>query len=181
MKIIKTKIKDLLILKSQIFKDERGSLREIYRKNILNKNFPFDITTSSKKNVIRGLHFQSKFSQAKLITVTYGKILDVVVDLRKESKTFGKHFSIEIDQTDNFSLFIPENFAHGFLCLSKLCIVNYKLSNYRNPKYEKTLKWNDSYLDINWPVKKPLMSNKDRDNCIKFKELIIFKNEITKD
>ena len=180
MKIIKTKIKDLLILKSQIFKDERGSLREIYRKNILNKNFPFDITTSSKKNVIRGLHFQSKFSQAKLITVTYGKILDVVVDLRKESKTFGKHFSIEIDQTDNFSLFIPENFAHGFLCLSKLCIVNYKLSNYRNPKYEKTLKWNDSYLDINWPVKKPLMSNKDRDNCIKFNELIIFKNEITK-
>ena len=180
MKIIKTKIKDLLILKSQIFKDERGSLRETYRKNILNKNFSFDITTSSKKNVIRGLHFQSKFSQAKLITVTHGKIMDVAVDLRKKSKTFGKHFSIQIDHMDDFSLFIPENFAHGFLCLSKLCIVNYKLSNYRNPKYEKTLKWNDLDLNINWPVKKPLMSTKDRYNCIKFKELNILKSEITK-
>jgi len=180
MKIINTKIKDLLILKSQIFKDKRGALRETYRKDILNYNFPFDIVTSSKKNVIRGLHYQSRFSQAKLITVTHGKILDVVVDLRKKSKTFGKHFSIEIGQMDDFSLFIPEDFAHGFLCLSKLCIVNYKLSNYRNPKYEKTLKWNDLDLNINWPVKKPIMSNKDRYNCIKFDELNVFKNEITK-
>ena len=170
MKIIKTKIKDLLIIKSKTFRDKRGSLRETYRKNIIEKNFPFDITSSSKKNVIRGLHFQSKFSQAKLITVTYGKILDVVVDLRKNSKTFGKHFSIKIGQRDDFSLFIPENFAHGFLCLTKLCIINYKLSNYRNPKYEKTLKWNDADLNINWPIKKPLMSDKDKNNCIKFKE-----------
>jgi dTDP-4-dehydrorhamnose 3,5-epimerase len=172
MKIIKTKIKDLLIIKSKTFRDKRGSLRETYRKNIIGKNFPFDIISSSKKNVIRGLHFQSKFSQAKLITVTYGKILDVVVDLRKNSKTFGKHFSIEIGQNNDLSLFIPENFAHGFLCLTKLCIINYKLSNYRNPKYEKTLKWNDSDLNINWPIKKPLMSDKDKNNCIKFKDFI---------
>jgi len=172
MKIIKTKIKDLLIIKSKTFRDKRGSLRETYRKNIIGKNFPFDIISSSKKNVIRGLHFQSKFSQAKLITVTYGKILDVVVDLRKNSKTFGKHFSIEIGQNNDLSLFIPKNFAHGFLCLTKLCIINYKLSNYRNPKYEKTLKWNDSDLNINWPIKKPLMSDKDKNNCIKFKDFI---------
>jgi len=180
MKIIKTKIEDLLILKSQIFKDKRGTLRETYRKNVLNYNFPFDIVTSSRKNVIRGLHFQSRFSQAKLITVTHGKILDVVVDLRKRSKTFGKHFSIEMGQMDDFSLFIPKNFAHGFLCLSELCIINYKLSNYRNPKHEKTLKWNDLDLNINWPVKKPILSTKDRYNSIKFDELNVFKNEITK-
>ena len=171
MKIIKTKIEDLLILKSQIFTDKRGALRETYRKDILNYNFPFDIVTSSKKNVIRGLHFQSKFSQAKLITVTHGKILDVVVDLRKKSKTFGKHFSIEIGQMDDFSLYIPEDFAHGFLCLSKSCVVNYKLSNYRKPEYEKTLQWNDPDININWPINKPIMSNKDKNNSQSFNEL----------
>ena len=172
MKIINTKIKDLLILKSQNFKDKRGTLRETYRKDILNYNFPFDIVTSSKKNIIRGLHFQSKFSQAKLITVTHGKILDVAVDLRKKSKTFGKHFSIEIGQMDDFSLFIPEDFAHGFLCLSKSCVVNYKLSNYRKPEYEKTLQWNDPDININWPIKKPIMSNKDKNNSQSFNELL---------
>ena len=172
MKIIKTKIKDLLILKSQIFKDNRGFLKETFRKNILKKNFLFDLVSLSKKNVIRGLHFQKKYSQAKLITVTHGKIFDVAVDLRPKSKTFGKYFSIEISYDDDFSFFIPENFAHGFLCLTELCIINYKLSNYRNPKYEKTLKWNDTDLNINWPIKKPLMSYKDKNNCIKFKDLI---------
>ena len=94
MKIIKTKIKDLLILKSKNFRDNRGYLREIFRKDILDENFPFDLISCSNKNVLRGLHFQSKFSQAKLITVTNGKIFDVAVDLRKKSKTFGKYFSI---------------------------------------------------------------------------------------
>ena len=114
MKLIKTKIPDLLILKSQVFKDKRGFLKETFRENILKKKFPFDVMSFSKKNVLRGLHFQSKFSQGKLITVTHGKILDVAVDLRKKSKTFGKYFSIIISQSDDFSFYIPEYFAHGF-------------------------------------------------------------------
>ena len=171
MKLIKTIIPDLLILKSQIFKDKRGFLKESFRKDVLNKNFAFDIMSHSKKNVLRGLHFQSKYSQAKLITVTHGKILDVAVDLRKKSKTFGKYFSIEISHEDNFSFFIPENFAHGFLCLSKSCTVNYKCSNYRNPKYEKTLAWNDPVINIKWPVKKPVLSDKDKNKGQSLREL----------
>ena len=171
MKIVKTKIKNLIILKSQIFKDNRGFLRETFKKNVLNKSFPFDVMSFSKKNVIRGLHFQEKYSQAKLITVTHGKILDVAVDLRQKSRTFGKYFSIKISQNDDFSFFIPENFAHGFLCLSKSCVVNYKLSNYRKPEYEKTLQWNDPDININWKIKKPIMSKKDKNNSQPLKEL----------
>lgn len=171
MKIIKTSIKDLLILKSQIFNDNRGFLKETFRKNVLNKNFPFDLISVSKKNVLRGLHFQEKYSQAKLITVTHGNILDVAVDLRPKSKTFGKYFSIKISHHDDFSFFIPENFAHGFLCLSKSCVVNYKLSNYRKPKYERTLKWNDPDIGINWKIKKPIMSIKDKKKSQTLKEL----------
>jgi len=171
MKIVKTKIQDLLILKSEVYKDGRGFVKEIFKKNVLKKNFPFDLTSLSKKNVIRGLHFQKKFSQAKLITVTHGRILDVAVDLRPKSKTFGKYFLIEISYNDNFSFFIPENFAHGFLCLTKSCVVNYKLSNYRKPEYEKTLRWNDPDININWPINKPIMSNKDKNNSQSFNEL----------
>ena len=171
MKIIKTKIKDLLILKSKNFRDNRGYLREIFRKDILNKNFPFDLISCSNKNVLRGLHFQYKYSQAKLITVTNGKILDVAVDLRKKSKTFGKHFSIILSEKDDFSFYIPKNFAHGFLCMSKSCTIHYKLSNYRTPKYEKTIRWNDNKLKIKWPVKKPILSKKDRYNCINFEDI----------
>jgi|TARA_B100000767_G_C19718239_1_gene515976 dTDP-4-dehydrorhamnose 3,5-epimerase len=171
MKLIKTKIPDLLILKSQVFKDKRGFLKETFRKDVLNKNLPFDVMSYSKKNVLRGLHFQSKYSQAKLITVTHGKILDVAVDLRKNSKTFGKYFSIIINQDDDFSFFIPENFAHGFLCLSKSCTINYKCSNYRNQKYERTLAWNDPHLNINWHIKNPLLSDKDKNKNQTFKEL----------
>ena len=171
MKLIKTKIPDLLILKSQVFKDKRGFLKETFRENILKKKFPFDVMSFSKKNVLRGLHFQSKFSQGKLITVTHGKILDVAVDLRKKSKTFGKYFSIIISQSDDFSFYIPEYFAHGFLCLSKKCTINYKCTNYRNQKYEKTLAWDDPDLNIKWPVKKPILSLKDKKYSQTLKEL----------
>ena len=176
MNLIKTKIKDLLILKSKIYKDNRGFLRETYKKDVLKKDFPFDITSTSKKNVLRGLHFQKKYSQAKLITVTYGKILDVAVDLRPTSKFFGKYFSIEIGHKDDFSFFIPENFAHGFLCLSNYCVVNYKLSNYRKPQYEKTLQWNDPDININWPINKPRMSKKYKNNSQSFNDLFSLSN-----
>ena len=164
MKLIKSKIKDgPKIIKSIIYKDNRGFLKETFKNSLLNKkNFPFDIMSFSKKNVLRGLHLQLKRPQDKIITVTYGKILDVAVDLRKNSKTFGQHISIIISHTDDFSFYIPKGFAHGFLCLSKNCTVNYKCSNYRNVNSEKTLAWNDENLKIKWPVKKPILSKKDK-------------------
>ncbi len=172
MKIIKTKIKDLLIIKSTVFKDTRGFLRETYQKRLLkDNNFPFDIMSFSRKNVLRGLHFQSRNSQAKIITVTHGKIMDVAVDLRKSSSTFGKYFSITISHNDDFSFYIPKNFAHGFLCLSKTCTVNYKCSDYRNPLYEKTLSWNDPDINIKWPIKKPILSKRDKLTNLTLKDL----------
>jgi dTDP-4-dehydrorhamnose 3,5-epimerase len=161
MKIIKTPIKDLVIIKTHIYKDNRGFFKEIEKKKTLKKKFVFDCFSYSKKNTLRGLHLQKNKSQAKVITVVQGKILDVVVDLRKNSKTYGKHFSIEISQNSDFSFFIPEHFAHGFLCLSKICAVYYKCTNYRDKKSEITIKWNDKDLDIKWPIKNPTLSKKD--------------------
>ena len=161
MKLIKTPIKDLLIVKTNIYKDKRGFFKEVERAKILKKKFIFDCFSFSKKNVLRGLHTQKKSPQAKLITAVHGEIFDVAVDLRKDSKTFGKYFSIKINQKSDFSLFIPEGFAHGFLCLSKTCTIYYKNSNYRNKNSETTIKWNDKELKIKWPIKKPILSQKD--------------------
>ena len=162
MKILKTKIKDLLIIKTDIFKDKRGFFKEVIKKKILNKKFVFDCLSHAKKNTLRGLHFQKKKPQGKLITVVNGEILDVVVDLRKNSKTYGKHFSIKIAYNSGFSLYIPEEFAHGFVCLSKTCTIYYKCTNYRHEASETTLKWNDKNLNINWPLKNPILSKKDK-------------------
>ena len=163
MKLIKTKfIKGPKILKTKIFKDNRGFLKETFHYSILNKKFPFDIMSFSKKDVLRGMHLQLTNSQAKLITVTNGKIFDVAIDLRKNSKSFGKHISLIISHDDDFSFYIPEGFAHGFLCLSKNCTVSYKCSNLRHSKSEHTIFWNDKDLNIKWPIKKPILSNKDK-------------------
>ena len=163
MKLIKTKISGPKLIKTKIFKDSRGFLKETFRKNILNdKDFPFDVMSYSKKNVLRGLHIQTKNAQAKIITVTHGKIFDVAVDLRKKSKTFGKFVGIIISDNDDFSFYIPEGFAHGFLCLSKECTINYKCSKYRDPKHEKTLSWNDQDVCVKWPINKPILSHKDK-------------------
>lgn len=172
MKLINTKIKGLKIIKSKVFKDNRGFLRETYQKKIVGKDyFPFDVMSFSKKNVLRGLHFQSKNSQAKIITVTNGKIMDVAVDLRIHSPTFGKYFSIIMSFNDDFSFYIPKNFAHGFLCLSNNCTINYKCSDYRNPKYERTLSWNDPKVNIKWPLKNPILSKKDKFHGLKLEEV----------
>ena len=102
----------------------------------------------------------------------------MAVDLRRNSKTFGKHFSLIISHKDDFSFYIPKNFAHGFLCLSEKCTINYKCSDYRNSKYEKTLNWNDSALKINWPVKKPVLSKRDKNNTLSLKDIyLIYLNE----
>ena len=162
MKLLSTKIKDIKKVKTKIFRDKRGFFKEIYKNKILKKKFIFDVMSYSKKSVLRGLHIQTKFPQAKLITVTSGKIMDVAVDLRKNSKSFGKYYSTIISQDSDFSLFIPEGFAHGFLCLSQTCTINYKCSEYRNKKSEKTLRWDDEQINIKWPVKKPILSLKDK-------------------
>ena len=175
MKLLKTKIIGPKIIKSKIFKDRRGFLKETYRKNILNNiDFPFDVMSYSKKNVLRGLHIQIKNSQAKIITVTHGTIIDIAVDLRKRSKTFGKYVAIKISDKDDFSFYIPKGFAHGFLCLSNECTVNYKCSEYRDQKSEKTLAWNDQEVAIKWSIKKPILSNKDKNLGLNLKDFLKF-------
>ena len=162
MKIIHTKFKDLKLIKTKIFKDQRGFFKEVFKNKVVqNDNFIFDCMSYSKKNVLRGLHFQKKNPQAKLLTVVQGRIFDVCVDLRKKSKTYGKYFSIELSQKSELSILIPRGFAHGFQCLSKECVVYYKCSNYRDKNSEVTLAWNDPTLKIKWPRKKPILSNKD--------------------
>jgi dTDP-4-dehydrorhamnose 3,5-epimerase len=163
MKLLKTRIDGPKIIKTNIYNDRRGFLKETYRNNLIkNLNFPFDVMSYSKKNVLRGLHIQTKKSQAKIITVTHGKIFDVAVDLRKDSITFGKYASIVISDKSDFSFYIPKGFAHGFMCLSNECTVNYKCSNYRDAMSEKTLSWNDKKINIKWPCKKPILSDKDK-------------------
>ena len=173
MKIKKTKFKDLIIFKSRNFYDKRGFFRELAIEKLIKKKLVFTVVSKSKKNVLRGLHMQKKNKQGKYISVLKGKILDVVVDLRKNSKTYGKHFMIEISQNSDYSLYIPENFAHGFLCLSKTCSVYYKCTNYRDKNSEKTILWNDKNLNIKWPVKKPILSDKDKLG-VKFIDFIKF-------
>jgi len=164
MKLINTKIPGPLIIKTKIYNDKRGFLKETFRNNLFkNIKFPFDIMSSSKKKVLRGLHIQIDKSQAKIITVTHGKIFDVAVDLRKNSKTFGKYVSLIISENSDFSFYVPKGFAHGFLCLSKKCTVNYKCSEYRHSKYEKTLSWNDPKINIKWPILNPILSEKDKE------------------
>ena len=171
MKLLKTKIDGPKKIKTTLYKDSRGFFKEVYQKKIINNlDFPFDIMSYSKANVLRGLHIQTKKPQAKIITVTHGKILDVAVDLRKNSKNFGKYVALKISDNDAFSFFIPAGFAHGFLCLSKECTVNYKCSNYREAGSEKTISWNDPDINIDWLIKKPVLSNKDKNLGLSLKE-----------
>ena len=163
MKIINTKFKDLKIIQQKKHEDKRGSLRETFIKKIIKwDELIFDYTTTSKKNVLRGFHFQSKFKQVKFISVLKGKILDCVIDLRKHSKTFGKSFKIELSEKNCKSLYIPEGFAHAYYSFSDLNIIYYKLSNYYYPEYEDGLLWNDKFLRIKWPTKQPIVSTKDK-------------------
>jgi len=169
MKIINTKIPGLKILKSKNFYDTRGYFRETFKKKILKKNFIFGCLSKSKKNVLRGLHLQTKFSQSKFITVLKGKIFDVIVDLRKNSKTFGKSFSITLSAENPKSIIVPRGCAHGFLSLDNENIIYYLCDNYRSKKHEIGIDWRDKDLNIKWPVKKPILSKKDSHN-ISFKE-----------
>ena len=176
MKINKTFIKDLLILEPQLFKDERGFFYESYNKNnldkIINIVFVQDNESKSNKGVIRGLHFQKPpFEQTKLVRCVSGKILDIVVDIRKNSKTYGKSFSVELSSENNKQLFVPKGFAHGFQVISDEAIVNYKVDNFYNPKSDSGIIWNDQDLLIDWNLDiKPVLSVKDL-KLISFKDL----------
>ena len=170
MKKKTTKFNGLYVFTGKRFNDKRGFLREIFKEKILNKKLKFTIVSSSKKNVLRGLHYQNNKPQDKFITVIKGRILDVVVDIRKNSKTYGKHFKIELSEFNSKILFVPKGFAHGFLGLEKENIVVYSLSEYRNKKGEKSLLWNDDKLKIKWGIKKPIISSKDK-NAELFKNI----------
>jgi len=164
MKKIPTKLKNLYIFKGLNFKDKRGYLRELTIEKLIGKKLVFNILSKSHKGVLRGLHFQSKNSQGKYVSVLKGKILDVAVDLRKNSKTFLKHFKIILSEKNCTSVYIPPGFAHGFLGMEKENLVMYGCTKYRNKKSETGIKWNDKNLKINWNIKKPILSNKDAKN-----------------
>ena len=176
MKINKTFIEDLLVIEPQLFKDDRGFFYESYNKNNLDKviNIVFvqDNESKSNKGVVRGLHFQlPPFEQTKLVRCVSGKILDVVVDLRTNSKTYGKSFSIELSSENNKQLFVPKGFAHGFQVLSREATVNYKVDEYYNPDSDSGIIWNDKDLLIKWNHDiEPILSRKDL-KLISFKEL----------
>ena len=172
MNVIDTKFKGLKVIEQKKHADTRGNLRVTYIKKIIKwDELVFDYATVSKKNVVRGFHFQTKFQQAKYVTVLKGKILDCVVDLRKKSKTFGKSFGIILSEENCKSLYIPEGFGHAYYSFSKVNVIYYKLSNYYHPEYEDGILWNDRSLKFKWPAKKPIISPKDK----KLKTFIGFK------
>ena len=162
MIIKKTKFKGLLIVKQKNNSDNRGNLRETFNNKTLKKKFIFEYCTTSKKNVFRGFHFQIKNKQSKYVNVVKGKILDVVIDLRNNSKTFGKVFSIILSKKNALGLYIPAGFAHAYYSYDKENIIYYKLDNYYNPKYESGIIYNDSSINIKWPNKKMIISKKDK-------------------
>ena len=169
MKIKKTKFKGLLIIYQKNNIDKRGSLRETFNNKILKKKFIFEYCTTSKKDVLRGFHVQYKFKQSKFVNVLKGKILDVVIDLRKKSKTFGKVFKIILSKENALGLYIPAGFAHAYYSIDKQNIIYYKLDNYYAPKYESGIVYNDPIIKIKWPKKRFLVSKKDK-KLISFKQ-----------
>ena len=170
MRAIKTKIKGLIYFQDNTYIDKRGTLKELFNHKKTNTKFVFEFVSLSKKNVVRGLHFQMRKPQAKFISVVYGKIFDVVIDLRKKSKTFGKKFEIILDSKKNTSMYIPEGFAHGFKALKDNSIMLYACNKKRYSNLENGILWNDSELKINWPNKRiNIISNKDKKN-ISFSE-----------
>ena len=162
--MIKTKFKDLFIIKNKSFKDKRGYFKELVKENQIKKKLPFTVMSYSKKNVIRGLHIQIKKSQGKFISILKGKIYDAALDLRKNSKTYGKVFTFVLSEKNSYSIFVPPGFAHGFQCLDKENYVVYSCTKYRDPKNEVGIIYNDTDLNIKWPTRNPILSLKDKKN-----------------
>ncbi len=168
MEIIKTPIADLLIIQPQVFRDDRGYFFESYSKQKfldagLNLNFVQDNESKSQKNVLRGLHFQNPpFAQGKLVRVIKGSVLDVAVDIRKTSPTYGKSFMLELTELNKTMLWIPPGFAHGFATLEDDTIFSYKCTNIYNKASEGSILWNDPDLNIEWNIENPILSDKDK-------------------
>ena len=159
---MKSNFKDLFLIKNRSFKDNRGYFKELIRENVINKKFPFLVMSFSKKNVIRGLHVQTTNSQGKFISVLKGKIFDVAIDLRKNSKTFGRVYKCILSEKNNTSIYVPPGFAHGFQALENENYIVYSCTKYRSKKSETTIKFNDKELKIKWPSKKFIISTKDK-------------------
>jgi len=181
LKAEETNIKGCFLLSPEVYYDERGSFHESYNKKEFDTligqevNFVQDNQSTSKKGVLRGLHFQKGINaQAKLIRVTLGSILDVIVDIRKNSETFGEHYKVELTATSHKILFIPKGIAHGFLTLSEQAIFNYKCDSYYNNASEGGIVYNDLDLNIDWQLEQVdlILSNKDR-QLPTFKELYL--------
>jgi len=179
MNLIKTKLDGLVVLKPTVFKDNRGYFMESYNQKNINKllgnvNFVQDNESESSRGVLRGLHFQKPpYTQAKLVRCLKGSVLDVALDLRKDSKTYGIFETISLTEENKKQLFIPKGFAHGFIVLSKSAILSYKVDNYYNPKSESGIIWNDPDLNIDWNINKNeiIVSEKDK-NLPTFNEII---------
>ena len=166
MNIQETAIKDLLLISPTVYKDDRGYFSESYNKknleHMLDAEFVQDNESMSQKGVLRGLHFQKPpYAQGKLVRVVTGSVLDVTVDLRKDSSTYGHHFKHVLSFENKHQLYIPEGFAHGFLVLEDNTIFSYKCTAYYNRASEASLLWNDNTLKIDWNVKGPILSEKD--------------------
>jgi len=164
----KTGIQDVILIKPKVFEDERGFFMETYVKEDfekagINVEFIQENHSKSKYGVLRGLHFQREpYAQSKLVRCIKGKILDVAVDIRKNSPNFGKHISAELSEDNKLMLFIPKGFAHGFVVLSEEAEVIYKVDNVYAPDHESGLIWNDEDITIQWPVDNPIISEKDK-------------------
>jgi dTDP-4-dehydrorhamnose 3,5-epimerase len=170
MKFSKLNIFGCFLITPKIFRDERGYFTETWNKKqfdkIIDKKITFvqDNLSRSKKNVLRGLHYQTKKPQGKLVRVVSGKVFDVIVDLRVSSPTFKNWIGVTLSGSNNNSLWIPPGCAHGFIVLTRYADFSYKTTEYWFPKYEKCLLWNDPYLNIDWNLKsKPLISYKDNE------------------
>jgi len=172
MQVQKTGFEGLLILQPKIFKDDRGAFQESWNATTFKQlglpiTFVQDNQSVSHKNVLRGLHFQHPpHAQGKLVRVTRGRALDVVVDLRKDSKTFKKHYKIELSDEKANMLWIPAGFAHGFVALENDTVFQYKCDALYNPQTEDCLLWNDLSLGIDWEVENPIISDKDQEGKI---------------
>jgi len=169
MEIVETGIKDLLIIKPKVFEDARGYFFESYNRDKfieagIEANFVQDNESRSMKNVLRGLHFQKPpFSQGKLVRVMHGSVLDVAVDLRKNSPTYGKWASIILSDKNKWMYWVPEGFAHGFLTLEDNTVFFYKCTNVYSKESEGSLLWNDADLQIDWGLTdSPILSDKDK-------------------
>ena len=169
MNLIKTKLEGLVVLKPTIFKDNRGYFLESYNQKNINKlfgnvNFVQDNESKSSRGVLRGLHFQKPpYTQAKLVRCLNGSVLDVVLDLRKDSKTYGMIETFLISEENKEQLFIPKGLAHGFVVLSESATLSYKVDNYYKPEFESGIIWNDPDLNIDWRINKSeiVVSEKD--------------------